>query len=234
MPATLTWYGQAAFLLRSEAVSLIIDPYFSNSCADQGFIRLYAPPVRKGELAVDYVLSTHDHGDHLDIETLEDYLGWKHFIGPSSCTARLEREGFPAEKLRPLNRGGRIKAGDITLSAVHAEHTADSIGVIAEIMGKRLYFSGDTLMNPGLFSIAEERPDAGFLCINGKFGNMTWQEAVVFAHTLKLKAAYPCHYDLFAVNAEDPAFFAAAFQGSPIKGGILERGRAYGLEEIFS
>ncbi|MDR2745982.1 MAG: MBL fold metallo-hydrolase [Treponema sp.] len=234
MPASLTWYGQAAFLLRSETASLIIDPYFSDSCAVQGFIRLYAPPVRKGELAVDYVLSTHDHGDHLDVETLRDYLEWKYFTGPSSCVAHVEREGFPAEKLRPLNRGDRIKAGDIELSAVHAEHTEDSIGVIAEVQGKRLYFSGDTLMNPALFAVADKKPDAGFLCINGKFGNMTWQEAVVFAHALKLKAAYPCHYDLFAVNAEDPAFFCMAFQGSPVKGRVLERGRAYSLEEIVS
>jgi L-ascorbate 6-phosphate lactonase len=232
MPVTLTWYGQAAFLLRSEAASLIIDPYFSNAIAGQGFIRLYAPPVRKGELELDYVLSTHDHGDHLDIETLRDYLGWKHFLGPSSCAAHLEREKFPAEKLQLFNRGDRISVGDIKLTAVHAEHTEDSIGVIAEVQGKRLYFSGDTLMNPALFSIAEEKPDVGFLCINGKFGNMTWQEAVVFAHALKLKAAYPCHYDLFAVNAEDPAPFAMAFQNSPVRGRVLERGRAYSLEEI--
>jgi L-ascorbate 6-phosphate lactonase len=232
MPVTLTWYGQAVFLLRSETVSVIIDPYFSDACADQGFIRLYAPPVRKGELDVDYVLSTHDHGDHLDVETLRDYLKWKYFAGPSSCVAHLEREGFSPEKLRPLNRGDRISAGDIRLSAVYAEHTEDSIGIIAEVRGKRLYFSGDTLMNPALFPIAEEKPDAGFLCINGKFGNMTWQEAVIFAHALKLKAAYPCHYDLFAVNAEDPAPFAMAFQNSPVRGRVLERGRVYGLEDI--
>jgi L-ascorbate 6-phosphate lactonase len=233
MPVTLTWYGQAIFLLRSEVVSVIIDPYFSNSCAVQGFIRLYAPPVRRGGLDIDYVISTHDHGDHLDIETLRDYLGWKHFIGPSSCVVHLEREGFPSEKLQTLNRGGQVKVGDIRVSAVHAEHTEDSIGIIAEIQGKRLYFSGDTLMNSALFPIVDEKPDVGFLCINGKFGNMTWQEAVIFAHALKLKAVYPCHYDLFAVNAEDPSFFVMAFQGSPIKGRVLERGRAYGLEEII-
>ncbi|MDR0401122.1 MAG: MBL fold metallo-hydrolase [Treponema sp.] len=232
MPATLTWYGQAIFLLRSPETSILIDPYFSDSIAAQGFIRLYSPLPRKGELETEYVIATHDHGDHLDIETLRDYVRWKRFYGPPACVDHLKREGFSAGKMEVFKRGDGISLGGFRLSAVHAEHTEDSIGIIVEAGGRKIYFSGDTLMNPRLFAIAEQKPDAGFICINGKFGNMTWQEAVIFAHALGLKNAFPCHYDLFAVNAEDPAAFTNAFQGSLIRGRILERGKPYPLEEI--
>jgi L-ascorbate 6-phosphate lactonase len=232
MPVTVTWYGQAIFFLRSAEASILIDPYFSDSIASQGFIRLYAPLPRRGELETDYVIATHDHGDHLDIETLRDYVRWKRFYGPPSCAEHLKQEGFPGEAVGLFKRGDEISLGDFRLSAVHAEHTEDSIGIIVETGGKKLYFSGDTLMNRRLFSIAEKNPDVGFICINGKFGNMTWQEAVIFAHALRLKNAFPCHYDLFAVNSENPAFFTSAFQGSPIRGRILERGKPYCLEEI--
>jgi L-ascorbate metabolism protein UlaG (beta-lactamase superfamily) len=232
MPVTLTWYGQAIFFLRSPGASILIDPYFSDSIANQGFIRLYAPLPRRGELKADYVIATHDHGDHLDIETLRDYVGWKRCYGPPSCVEHLKREGFSAETIGLFKRGDEMPLGGFKLSAVHAEHTEDSIGIMVEAAGKKLYFSGDTLMNPRLFTIAEKSPDAGFICINGKFGNMTWQEAVIFAHALRLKNAFPCHYDLFAVNSENPAFFTSAFQGSPIRGRILERGKPYRLEEI--
>jgi L-ascorbate metabolism protein UlaG (beta-lactamase superfamily) len=234
MAVTVTWYGQNIYLLKSASTSIIVDPYFSDSCAAGGFIRLYAPPVRKGELAVDYVISTHDHGDHLDIDTVRGYIQWGDFYGPSSCVEHLKKEHFAAEKLHDLNRGQKAMLGDFSVSAVHAEHTDDSIGIIAEIDGKRLYFSGDTLMNPKLFDIAEKKPDAAFICINGKFGNMTWQEAVIYAHALKVKAAFPFHYDLFAVNSENPAFFAGAFQGSPIKCRILEMGKNYNLDELIA
>ncbi|GHV67970.1 hypothetical protein AGMMS49928_06250 [Spirochaetia bacterium] len=232
MAVTVTWYGQAIFLLKSSSASILIDPYFSNACAAEGFIRLYAPPVRKGELSVDYLMSTHDHSDHLDIDTVRDYVRWGNFYGPSSCVDHLKRENFAAEKIHEFNRGQKISLGDFSISAVHAEHTDDSIGIMAEIGGKRLYFSGDTLMNPKLFDIKEKEPDAAFICINGKFGNMTWQEAVIYAHALKVKAAFPFHYDLFAVNSENPAFFAGAFQGSPIKCRILEMGKSYNLDEL--
>ncbi|GHU03830.1 MBL fold metallo-hydrolase [Spirochaetia bacterium] len=232
MAVTITWYGQNIYLLKSASTSIIVDPYFSDSCAAGGFIRLYAPPVQKGELAVDYVISTHDHGDHLDIDTLKGYIRWGAFYGPSSCVDHLKKEHFAAEKLHEFNRGQKALLGDFSVQAVHAEHLPDSIGVIVESEGKRLYITGDTLASPKLDAIAAEKPDYVFICINGKFGNMTWQEAVVYAHTLKVKAAFPCHYDLFAVNAENPALFAAAFQGSPINCRILERGRGYGLGDL--
>ena len=232
MGARLTWYGQGTFLIQSETDSLLVDPYFSDACAAEGFIRLYRSPVAKGELHVGSVVSTHLHGDHLDIETLRDYVGFDRFYGPASCVQAMRAAGFPQEKLHCLDRGQSASSGGLHLNAVYACHTEDSIGVVVECGGTKIYFSGDTLMNEELIAAKEQVPDILAICINGKFGNMSWQEAVVLAHRLGVKTAIPAHYDLFAINSEDPSFFAAAFANSPIRCQIMERCRAYPLAEL--
>jgi L-ascorbate 6-phosphate lactonase len=233
MALQITWLGQAGYVLKTENTSLVIDPYLTNSIAYQGFIRLYDPPVKKGELNVDYALSTHDHGDHLDIESLRDWISFKSFYGPGSCVKMMKDNGFPAEKLHPLDRGQSAGLGDITVTAVHAEHTPDSIGVIAEYDGKKIFITGDTVLHPNLFAVGAMKPDILCTCINGKFGNMTWQEADMFAHLLKVKTVIPNHYDLFAMNAADPREFANAFKGSFIRAVILEPGKPVDIRELL-
>jgi L-ascorbate 6-phosphate lactonase len=232
MGAQLTWYGQGTFLIQSEHDSLLIDPYFSDACAAEGFIRLYRPPVKKGELHVDSVVSTHRHGDHLDIETLRDYITLDRFYGPASCVQAMQEAGFSREKLRRLDRGQSDETGGLHLEAVYACHTEDSIGLVVTCGGISIYFSGDTLMDEKLIAVQKKKPDILAICINGKFGNMSWQEAVVLAHRLGVKTAIPAHYDLFAINSEDPSFFAAAFANSPIRCQIMERCRAYKIAAL--
>jgi L-ascorbate metabolism protein UlaG (beta-lactamase superfamily) len=233
MSLKITWLGQAGYVLKTENTSLVIDPYLTNSIAYQGFIRLYDPPVKKGEIKVDYAMATHDHGDHLDIESLRDWIEFKHFYGPGSCVKMMRDNGFGEEKLHTLDRGQSARLGDIQVTAVHAEHTPDSIGIVAEYGGKKIFITGDTVMHPKLFAVGELKPDILCTCINGKFGNMTWQEADMFAHLIKVKTVIPNHYDLFAINTADAKEFAAAFKGSFIRAVILEVGKAVDMAELL-
>lgn len=234
MCAELTWYGQSAFMITTKTCSVLIDPYFSNSIDSQGFIRSYDSPVKKGELKVNYVISSHNHGDHMDVETLRDYITFDKFYGPKSCTEALGAAGFASDKIVTFDRGDTVSLGDVKCTAVYAEHTPDSIGVVAECGGTKLYFTGDSLMSRKLREIKDLSPDVLLTCINGKFGNMTWQEAVIFAHTLGVKTAIPAHYDLFAINRENPALFAEAFERSPINAKILERCKAYDIQSLLN
>lgn len=229
----LKWFGQAGYLLSCENSSLTIDPYFSDAIAGIGFVRLYPPSVEKGGLEVGAVISTHDHGDHLDVETLRDYITFSHFYGPELCVNNLMNAGFPQEKLNLLNRGDTVVYGDFTITAVFADHTTDSIGVIIEFDGVKLYFTGDTLMNNLLYKVKELKPDIIFACINGKFGNMNWQDAVKLSKALGVKTAIPMHYDMFAINQEDPASFTSSFEGSGIRSFTLERDKWYDVTELI-
>ncbi len=73
----------------------------------------------------------------------------------------------------------------------------DSVGYPSSSDGRKLYFSGDALFttktvvpNVGL------APDAAFVCINGKLGNMNYFEAASFCKVLGAKTGVPTHYDL--------------------------------------
>ena len=233
MSAELTWFGQASYLISSNDCTVLIDPFFSNSIAQSGFIRLYDSAVEKGSLKVNYVISTHHHGDHMDLETLRDYISFEKFYGPRTCIDLLKAAAFPGEKISSFDRGDKIKLGEMVFNAVFADHTPDSIGIVAECEGVKLYFTGDSLMNNGLNTVKDHAPDILLTCINGKFGNMTWQEAVVLAHRLSVKLAIPAHYDLFAINREDPSLFVDAFRDSTICSTILERNKTYEISSLI-
>ena len=89
--------------------------------------------------------------------------------------------------------------------------------------GKTLYFSGDTLYDERLFEIVQYHPDVTSVCINGKLGNMTVDEALMVAKRIGAKTNIPNHYNMFASNAEDPHRFADHIDG----GTILEYNRSY-------
>jgi L-ascorbate metabolism protein UlaG (beta-lactamase superfamily) len=48
------------------------------------------------------------------------------------------------------------------------------------------------------------RAEAALVCINGKCGNMDAAQAARVAARAQPKIALPHHYDLFALNAENP------------------------------
>ena len=88
-------------------------------------------------------------------------------------------------------------------------------------------------MNPELGKVKSFSPDILISCINGRYGNMNWQDAFMLAHRLEVKLAIPMHYDLFAINTEDPSLFVNAFDRSSIKGKILERCKAYDIASLL-
>lgn len=233
MMFTVRWIGQAGYILKAGKQTLAIDPYCSDAIANKGFVRSYPSPVPPGGLHADLVVSTHHHGDHLDIETLTDYISFDRFYGPDSCISLMRDRGFPREKLYALNRGESVTDGPFSLTAAFADHTQDSIGVFLEADGYRLYFSGDTLMNERLYEAEKFAPDILFICINGKYGNMDWEEAADLAKKLKVKMAVPMHYDMFPINAEDPEKFTTAFSDSGIRSKILLRDKEYRIEELL-
>lgn len=55
--------------------------------------------------------------------------------------------------------------------------------------------------------LAGKEIDTLITCINGRLGNMNWEEAVQLADQLGVHQAFPMHYGMFAENTEDPAKF---------------------------
>jgi len=129
------------------------------------------------------------------------------------------------KKVKAIKEGTTVNVGDISITAVYANHTVEAFGLIVKADNTTLYFSSDTLYDEKLFEIAKYNPDMTFICINGKLGNMNVEEALVTAEKIGAKVNVPNHYDMFASNSEDPHKFA-----DKIKGGfIMEFNEEYDL-----
>lgn len=64
----ILWLGHASFFIRLEGVSILIDPIFGKPSVVSEYVSVPSPLEKIR--AVDYVLITHDHRDHMDEATL--------------------------------------------------------------------------------------------------------------------------------------------------------------------
>lgn len=73
--ARLSFVGHATWLIQTEGLNLLIDPVWSERASPYSFAgpkRIVPPAIAIADLPkVDAVLVTHNHYDHLDLETLE-------------------------------------------------------------------------------------------------------------------------------------------------------------------
>ena len=222
---TVRFLGQSGYRLKAAHSEIVIDPYLSDSVnRAAGRPRLLPVPIDPRELAADAVICTHDHLDHLDPDTVSKTRPSQLFITTSEGREHLKALG--RENVIALGIGERVTVGDFEITAVFAAHTVEAFGVIVRAEGMTLYFSGDTLYDEKLLEIAQYRPDATFICINGRLGNMNVGEALDVARAIGAAINVPNHYDMFASNAEDPHLFADRIEG----GFVMEFDRAYRLD----
>lgn len=216
---TFKWLGQGGFDLTLGDKRIVIDPYLSDSVIKaDGFARLLPLPLEPAELAADLIITTHDHLDHLDPETLAATDFERNtYAGPEDCLRHMREIGIPRARMKRLGAGDVLHVGEARLMGVPAVHTApEAIGVVVEYRGVRLYFTGDTLYDARLSEVGALGIDVLFVCINGRLGNMTHQEAARLARELPCRAVVPNHYGMFAENTIDPALFEAEMAGSGI------------------
>lgn len=208
----ICWLGQSGFLLKdSGGTTLVVDPYLTN-CGERmrGFKRLSPMLLRPEELTPDYYVITHLHFDHFDydaVPVVAERSPGTRFLGPTSCQEKLEEMGIGQRRRIRLDRGERYQDESVTIQAILADHggmAPDAIGVLVEMGGHRLYFSGDTAFHEDLFqSVAQFRPDIAMLSVNGKFGNLNAREGARAAELTGAKIAVPCHCWTFAEHGGD-------------------------------
>ena len=206
----VTWLGQAGLLIRVGGITVMVDPYLSDSVAKVNPKSRRRVPVDESffDVTPDVLMFTHDHLDHYDPETAERFLAKEHamvVLAPGTCWQKARACGGSHNYVL-FDRGVQWTQGDVRFTAVPASHSDPAaIGIIIEGEGKRLYITGDTLYHKDIFSALPADIDAVFLPINGAGNNMNPADAARFARDCGAKVAVPLHWGLF--DSKDPNEF---------------------------
>lgn len=204
----VTWLGQAGLLLEADGLTVMIDPYLSNSVGKQRFT-----PIKEEifSLEPDVMVFTHDHLDHYDPETAPRFLAKQEkamtVLCPTSVWQKARQHGGVHNYVE-FNRHTQWTEAGLRFSAVKAAHSDPlAIGVIIEDLEekKTYYITGDTLYNTEIFGDLPENIDAVFLPINGVGNNMNVADAARFAKKTGAKMAVPIHWGMF--DTLDPSAF---------------------------
>lgn len=214
--AALWWLGQAGYIIRSQGITIAIDPYLSDSAAENApeFSRLYDPPIEPGQLDIDIYIVTHDHLDHFDPVTISQYPKNKDtwFVAPRQAAKKLLSLGIPHERVIVLHAGETWRYQSVEVKGVFALPTGadvlDTTGYLVTFdNGRSIYHTSDTEFHPLTLAAAPREPELMLVPINGKWGNPGPEQAALFAQVVQPKFVMPNHFDLMQLNAENPETF---------------------------
>ena len=214
------WLGQGGFAFKAHAGDIImVDPYLSDSAnADGGAARLVDVPVRPRDVVLNYLFLTHDHIDHTDphsapliAQANPDAL----VICPQSSARLMTKWGVPQSRIQTAMPGQAIEFPNFTAHVVTAHHSEDSVGYVFEFneegsssSGPVVYITGDTEYSDTLaHNVEEYGPDVLLVPINGRWGNMTAQQAARLTAEIEPAEVIPMHYGMFEANTADPNDF---------------------------
>ena len=205
----ITWLGQAGLLFEKNGFKIMIDPYLSDSVEklNPKSYRRVAVDESLFEIKPDVMIFTHNHLDHFDPETVENFISKDTKItvlSPSSVWNEV-RKISGNNNFVLFNRHTTWTENSIKFTAVKAEHSDPApIGVIIDDGVKKYYVTGDTLYNEEIFEDIPKDIYALFLPINGVGNNMNKTDASNFAKRINAQKTVPIHIGMFdEITAED-------------------------------
>ena len=217
------WLGHSAFEILLDGKKILVDPWLENPLS----------PVKPNEYRdVDFVVVTHDHGDHLgNALTILKNSNAK-FVGIYELAVYMQENGIPGERVFGGNIGGPMKIDELTFiltPAYHSSNKGSPTGVVIKGKEKTIYHAGDTGLFYDMKLIGElYSPDIALLPIGGWF-TMGPIEAAKAVELLRPKVAIPMHYKTFPVIGGSPEEFKeeVAKRGLDVEIIVLNPGGKY-------
>jgi L-ascorbate metabolism protein UlaG (beta-lactamase superfamily) len=220
------WIGHASTYVEIDGLRFLLDPVFAErvSPLPVGPRRFHAPPIALADLPrIDAVLISHDHYDHLDMDTVRHLAqrGSRFFV-PLGIGAHLEAWGVPPAQIEELEWWQERTAGSVRIVCTPTRHySGRGIGNRSatlwsswSVIGPqhRFYYSGDTGYGKLFRDIgARLGPfDMAFVKI-GAYGpgaawtdiHMTPEQAVQVQRDVRARRMFPVHWSTFNLAYHD-------------------------------
>lgn len=234
------WIGHASTYVELDGLRFLLDPVFSErvSPLPVGPGRFHAPPIALADLPrIDAVLISHDHYDHLDMDTVRHLArrGSRFFV-PLGIGAHLERWGVPAAQIEELEWWQERTLGSVRIVCTPARHysgrglrdRSSTLWASWSVVGSdhRFFYSGDTGYSRLFQDIGGRLGpfDIAFVKIGAYGPGASWfdihmppEQAVQVHRDVRGKRMFPVHWSTFNLAYHD--------WDEPIRRTVAEAGR---------
>jgi L-ascorbate metabolism protein UlaG (beta-lactamase superfamily) len=212
------WLGHSSLMLNFKGKIILIDPVLAKNASPLSFMikRFQDAPISLEELPpIDYIIISHDHYDHLDMD-LVHYMKNKptKFITSLGVGSHLNFWGIDKDKISELDWWQSIELDGLQLTATPAQHSS----------GRSFSKTNQTLWSSwviksqqfNLFYSADSGYDTHFQQIGDQYGpfdlafiengqyNTKWhemhllpEETIKAFQELKAKSMLPIHWGTF-------------------------------------
>ena len=220
------WIGHASVYVEVDGLRLLLDPVFAERVSPIaiGPKRFHPPPIALVDLPrIDAVLISHDHYDHLDMETVQHLAaGGTRFFVPLGIGAHLERWGVPLAQIEEMEWWQKKTLGTVEFVCTPTRHySGRSLGDRSATLWSswavvgpmhRFFYSGDTGYGTHFDDIGSRLGpfDLAFVKIGAYGPGQSWidihmpPEQSVQAHRdVRAKRMFPVHWSTFNLAYHD-------------------------------
>jgi len=223
----VAWFGHSSLLIKMGGITFLVDPVFGDRASTFSFAgprRFNFRQHMRVDLlpAVDVVLLSHDHYDHLDYETIVDLVRVNssnpelRFIAPLGVGAHLEMWGIPAASITEKDWWEAVDMGTVKLTLAPARHfsgrgmfnRASTLwgSWVLEANGKKIYFGADSGYSPSFKEVGERFGPFDLALLECGAYNELWtsihmmpEQTAQAAVDVKARVLMPIHWGKFSL-----------------------------------
>lgn len=222
----VTLVNHSTLLIQTEGLNILTDPVWSEKAGPfyMGLKRYTPPGIEFDKLPpIDFILLSHNHYDHMDVETLKKLskrdkpiiytgLGNKAYLEKREITNVFEMDWGDRKVFSDLISIDTVPAQHFTARGLTDRNKTLWVGFVLHTPNGDIYFAGDTGYGPFIERIQKAYPGGfrlAFLPIGAyeprsfmKPMHMSPSDAVRMYKDLKVQNAFGIHFGTFNLGTE--------------------------------